>query len=48
MERFILPALYFITRIIILGKELLNVTNLLASSIGFKIGIRLTTLTKYN
>ena len=48
MVRFILLAPYFITRIIILGKELLNATNLLAGGIGFKIGIYLTTLTKYN
>ena len=48
MERFILLALYFMTGIIILSKELLNITNLLAGSIGFKIGICLITLTKYN
>ena len=47
-ERFILPALYFTTRMIISGKELPDATNLLAGSIGFKIGIRPTTSTKYN
>ena len=48
MERFILPALYFMTRMIVPGKKLLDMTNLLAGGIGFKIGIRLTALTKYN
>ena len=46
--RFVLLALYFATKIIILNKELLDATDLLASSIGFKIGIYLTALTKYN
>ena len=48
IKRFILPALYFTTRMIVLDKELLNITNLLAGSMGFKIGICPTALTKYN